>query len=42
MALDVGASHCLRKRFTPVALLAVINECSAEARARFAGAIHSS
>ena len=34
MALELGASRCLRKPFTPVALLAVINECLAEARGR--------
>jgi DNA-binding response OmpR family regulator len=32
MALELGASHCLRKPFTPDALVAVINECLAEAR----------
>jgi CheY-like chemotaxis protein len=32
MTLDLGASRCLRKPFTPVALVAVINECLAEAR----------
>jgi CheY-like chemotaxis protein len=30
MALELGASRCLRKPFTPVALLTVINECVAE------------
>ena len=34
MALELGATRCLRKPFTPVALLAVINECMAEAQAR--------
>lgn len=34
MALELGASRCLRKPFTPVALLTVINECLAEARER--------
>src|SRR5260370_7509473 len=34
MALELGASRCLRKPFTPVALLTVINECLAEARSR--------
>ena len=29
MALELGASHCLRKPFTPAALLTVINECLA-------------
>ena len=32
MALDLGAARCLRKPFTPGALLAVVNECLAEAR----------
>src|SRR6201995_1698527 len=32
MALELGASRCLRKPFTPSALLAVINECLAETR----------
>jgi CheY-like chemotaxis protein len=34
MALELGASRCLRKPFTPAALLTVINECLSEARAR--------
>jgi CheY-like chemotaxis protein len=34
MALELGASRCLRKPFTPVALLTAINECLAEARER--------
>jgi DNA-binding response OmpR family regulator len=34
MALELGASRCLRKPFTPVALLTVINECLLESRAR--------
>src|ERR1700760_184857 len=33
MALELGASRCLRKPFTPAALLTVINECLSEARA---------
>ena len=33
MALELGASRCLRKPFTPDLLLAVINECLADARA---------
>jgi CheY-like chemotaxis protein len=41
MALELGAARCLRKPFTPAALLAVINECLAEARARYAGAVGS-
>ncbi len=39
MALELGASRCLRKPFTPVALLAVINECMAEAHSRFASVV---
>ena len=35
MALDLGASRCLRKPFTPAALLAAINECLSEARDRY-------
>src|SRR5215813_8811134 len=35
MALELGASRCLRKPFTPVALLTVINECLSEARERY-------
>jgi CheY-like chemotaxis protein len=31
MTLELGAMRCLRKPFTPVALLSVINECLAEA-----------
>ena len=34
MTLELGASRCLRKPFTPVALLGVINECLAEVRSR--------
>jgi len=33
MALELGASRCLRKPFTPVALLTVIKECLAETQA---------
>jgi DNA-binding response OmpR family regulator len=32
MALELGASRCLRKPFTPIALLTLINECLAEAK----------
>ncbi len=39
MALELGASRCLRKPFTPVALLTVINECMAEAQSRFASVV---
>lgn len=34
MALELGASRCLRKPFTPVALLTVINECVAATQIR--------
>ena len=34
MALELGASRCLRKPFTPAALLTVINECLSEASER--------
>jgi CheY-like chemotaxis protein len=39
MALDLGATRCLRKPFTPVALMTVLNECMAEAQSRFAGVV---
>src|SRR5229473_1526965 len=39
MALELGATRCLRKPFTPVALLTVINECLAEVQSRFASVI---
>jgi DNA-binding response OmpR family regulator len=32
MALELGATHCLRKPFTPDALLAAIKNCFAENR----------
>ncbi|WP_197489582.1 response regulator [Bradyrhizobium sp. DOA1] len=32
MALEIGAARCLRKPFTPHALLAAINDCLAEYR----------
>ena len=32
MALELGAARCLRKPFTPVALLAPVNECMTELR----------
>jgi len=41
MALELGAARCLRKPFTPAALLTVINECLADGRSRVAGAIES-
>ncbi|MEY9755616.1 response regulator [Bradyrhizobium yuanmingense] len=34
MALELGATRCLRKPFTPHALLAAINDCLAEPRPR--------
>jgi CheY-like chemotaxis protein len=34
MALELGASRCLRKPFTPDALLGAINDCLAEAQTR--------
>jgi DNA-binding response OmpR family regulator len=40
MALELGASRCLRKPFTPAALLTVINECLAEAQARVSSVVH--
>src|ERR1700733_1106689 len=36
MALELGAARCLRKPFTPMALLTVVNECLADAGSRFA------
>jgi CheY-like chemotaxis protein len=36
MALEFGASRCLRKPFTPAALLTMINECLPETQSRFA------
>jgi CheY-like chemotaxis protein len=39
MALELGATRCLRKPFTPLALLTVINECLAEAQSRFTSVI---
>jgi CheY-like chemotaxis protein len=40
MALELGASRCLRKPFTPVALLTVINECVAGAQANAPSVVH--
>lgn len=40
MALELGASRCLRKPFTPVSLLTVIKDCMSESRSR-AGASRS-
>ena len=39
MALELGATRCLRKPFTPVALLTAINECMSEAQSRFSSAV---
>jgi CheY-like chemotaxis protein len=36
-ALEFGATRCLRKPFTSVALMTVINECLAEGQSRHAG-----
>jgi CheY-like chemotaxis protein len=41
MALDLGGMRCLRKPFTPVALLTIINECLAEGQLRYADAVPS-
>jgi CheY-like chemotaxis protein len=40
MALELGASRCLRKPFTPSALLAVINESLTEANSRRPTTVH--
>jgi CheY-like chemotaxis protein len=42
MALELGAARCLRKPFTPTALLALINECLAEASSGFPGIARTS
>jgi CheY-like chemotaxis protein len=39
MALELGATRCLRKPFTPVALLMVINECLAEVQSGLTGVV---
>ena len=39
MTLELGATRCLRKPFTPVALLTVIKECLAECQSRLAGVV---
>ncbi|MEH2550833.1 CheY-like chemotaxis protein [Bradyrhizobium sp. AZCC 2262] len=41
MALELGAARCLRKPFTPGALLMAVNECLTEARSRFSGVVQS-
>jgi len=40
MALELGATRCLRKPFAPVALLAVINECLADTQASAPSVVH--
>ncbi len=40
MALELGASRCLRKPFTPVALLTVINDCLADTQASAPSVAH--
>jgi CheY-like chemotaxis protein len=42
MTLELGATRCLRKPFTPLALWAVINECLSEAGANIPGAAQMS
>jgi CheY-like chemotaxis protein len=42
MALELGAARCLRKPFTPMTLLTVINECLAETSSSFANVVQSS
>ena len=39
MVLELGASRCLRKPFTPAALLTVINECLSEVQSRLPGVV---
>ena len=39
MALELGASRCLRKPFTPAALLTVINECLSEPKDRYSNKV---
>jgi CheY-like chemotaxis protein len=34
MAIELGATRCLRKPFTPAALIAVVNECLTESQAQ--------
>ena len=41
MALELGATRCLRKPFTPAALLMAVNGCLAVAEARSAEAIQA-
>ena len=37
MAIELGASRCLRKPFTPAALLMAVNECLSERGSRLSG-----
>jgi CheY-like chemotaxis protein len=39
MAIELGATRCLHKPFTPAALLMTVNECLALAEPRFAAAV---
>jgi CheY-like chemotaxis protein len=39
MALEIGATRCLRKPFTPAALLTVINECLADVQSGCASVV---
>lgn len=39
MAIELGATRCLRKPFSPTALLAVVNECLAQPKAPHASNI---
>ena len=41
MALELGAWRCLRKPFTPVALLTAINECLSEVKDRYPNRVQS-
>jgi CheY-like chemotaxis protein len=41
MALELGATRCLRKPFTPAALLMTVNGCLAVAEARFGEAVEA-
>jgi CheY-like chemotaxis protein len=41
MALELGAARCLRKPFSPTALLTMISECLTEVRSRGEGVAHS-
>jgi CheY-like chemotaxis protein len=41
MALELGATRCLRKPFTPAALLMTVNGCLSVAEARFSEAVQA-